>query len=179
MKRMLILALFLVGFFGAVTNASAMTKEELEKKLTQTYNINGTNFKVSDDNKVLLERYLNSYDVSSSDADYIANKVDEAVAIIKASGVKSVDELSTASKNQLKGLIADVSTNTSVKATVNNGNLVIYNPDGSSVFAEVNKLVKQTGTVNSSMDYIVTVSIGILLVGSLVVIRKYNLLKNV
>ena len=179
MKKMLILALFLLGFFGVVTNASAMTEQELEKKMTQSYVINGSEFTISADNKVLLERYLNTYDVSEQDADYIATKVDEAVAIIKASGATNVDNLSVTAKNQLKSLVTDVSTNTAVKATVNNGSVVIYNPDGSSVFAEVNKLVKQTGTVNGNMNLAVTVSFGILLVGSLVVIKKYNLLKNV
>ena len=100
MKKMLILAVFLVGFFFMSTKASAITKQELEDKIGQKYVINGSEFKVSADNMVLLERYLDSYDISEADADYIASKVDEAVAIIKTSGATSIDDLSSTAKNQ-------------------------------------------------------------------------------
>ena len=145
MKKLLSV-LIAVALFAGITNVSAMSENELKNKLTATYSINGNKVSLSTSDKVLAERYLNVEDVSESDADYIAKKIDEAVSIVRKSGedARSFKDLSKATRTKLKALVADISANTSVKASVSEGSVLIYGSDG-KLFAEVTGLVKQTG----------------------------------
>ena len=179
MKKLLVLSFAVLSFLVGVKTTYAMTEQELKTKLSKTYTINGAEFKVDSDNLVLLQRYLDAYDVSSADAQYIADRVDEAVAIIQRSGKTNINDLSASTKNELKALVEKVSANTSVKATVTKGSIVIYKPDGSGVFAEVTKLVKQTGNNVDSMAIVAGVSFAIVLAGaSFVVVRRLKFAHN-
>ena len=66
MKKVMFL---LVALFIGLVSVNAMTESELEAKLTKSYTVNGSTFKASDSQKVLIKRYLDQYEVSSSDAD--------------------------------------------------------------------------------------------------------------
>lgn len=145
MKKLLTV-LMATALFAGMTSVSAMSESELKSKLTATYTINGESVSLSSSQKALVKRYLDKEEVSSTDADYIAAKVDEAIAILNNSGekAKNFKNLSATTKNKLKALVSDVSANTSVKATVTDGAIVIYTSDG-KVFAEVSSVVKQTG----------------------------------
>lgn len=177
MKNLLLVSVFALVFFMGVKPANAMTEQELKNKLEQTYVINGEKFKLSNDNKVLLERYLNQYEISEADADYIAARVDEAVAIIENSGKTNLNDLAQSTKDELKAIVEKVTANTSVTATVVNGNVVVYKPDGTGVFAEVDKLVKNTDTDNN-LTLVVGLSAGIVLISMVSLVKKSKLVKN-
>ena len=76
-------------------------------------------------------------------------------------------------KSELVSLVEDISAHTSVKATVKNGKLVINRPDGKGVFAEFDKLVKQTGNETNTIAIIAGVSFVIVLAGAFVVTKKF------
>ena len=145
MKKLLTV-LMATALFASMTTVNAMSESDLQSKLTATYTINGEKVSLTSSEKAQVKRYLDKYDLSSSDADYIAAKVDEAISILNKSGEKANNfkSLSASTKNKLKALVSDVAANTSVKATVTDGSVVVYNEDG-SVFAEVSSVVKQTG----------------------------------
>ena len=103
--------------------------------------------------------------------EYIADRVNEAVDIIKASGKSSTKDLSAATKTQLKGLVEKVSANTSVKATVQGNNVVVYKPDG-GVFASIDKPIKQTGSESSIVALIASVSFLITVAGACLVVKQ-------
>ena len=172
MRKYLFVFTFVFVLFGLV-HVRAMSESKLLEKLTASYDINGYSFQLSESDKVLVKRYLDQYDVSSKDADYISNKVDEAISAMRKSGVKdfsSFKNLPSSLKSELKSLVSDVASNTSVKATVSKGNVVIYNSDG-TVFAEMNYLVKNTGSNLS----IVVASLSIIFsVCALVLVKKVN-----
>ena len=167
-----VLALILnivVGF----TSVNAMTEDELYQKFSKSYDINGAVYKVKESDKVLIRRYLDQNEVSAADCDYVSSKIDEAINTLRASGTTNVDDfskLSKATKEKLKKIVQDIASSTSIKATVTGGALVVYNSDG-SVFAEISKIVKNTGT-NINL-YIIIASITILL-GSIVLIKNGN-----
>lgn len=173
MKNVIKIALVaLISFvlIGTV-QVKAMSESELLSKLSATYDINGYKFHMSESDKALAKRYLDENNVSAKDADYIAAKVDEAVKILRDSGAKDLSDfskLSSATKSKLKALVADIASNTSVKATVTKGAVVIYNADG-SVFAEMNKLVKDTG---SEMYVIPALALLVVAAGGVVITRK-------
>ena len=129
MKKCLVLLAAVV--FG-LTSVSAMTEAELKEKLTQSYEVNGVTFQANDQQKVEIERYLNLYEVSSDDADYIYSKLQAALEILRASGKKSFYNLSSSDKNRIVALVADVTANTSVDAAIVDGLLVIYEPGTTS-----------------------------------------------
>ncbi len=173
MKKLVLGFLAVVMLFAIVPSVNAMTEEQLKEKMEKTYNINGTDFKISNDMKVMLERYLDEYNVTSNDADYISNKIDEAINILKKYGTADVNKLPAAAKSELVSLVEDISAHTSVKATVKNGKLVINRPDGKGVFAEFDKLVKQTGNETNTIAIIAGVSFVIVLAGAFVVTKKF------
>ncbi len=152
MKKFFLAILVACGFFVPAT-ANAMTSNELLAKLTADYQINGYNYHLTDGAKVLAERYLNQNPVSSTDADYIAGKIDEAVAAMRNSGVSDFSDLSklpASLKATLKQLVQDIAANTSVKATITNGSIIIYNADGSE-FAELSGFeIKDNSVKNNS-----------------------------
>lgn len=133
MKKLLV---FIFALFIGTVSVSAMSEKELKTKLTKEYKVNGVTFKATDAQKTALEQYLNQYDISSSDADYISNKLDEAFNILKASGKKSFYDMTTADKKKIVALVSDVATSTSVKAAIIKNNLVIYKPGTNEIFYE-------------------------------------------
>ena len=105
MKKLLTV-LMATALFAGMTSVSAMSESELKSKLTATYTINGESVSLSSSQKALVKRYLDKEEVSSTDADYIAAKVDEAIAILNNSGekAKNFKNLSATTKNKLKAL---------------------------------------------------------------------------
>ncbi|MBR3229955.1 MAG: hypothetical protein IKF91_03915 [Bacilli bacterium] len=168
MKRILITLLVFTLF---LTGASAMSESDLLAKLTTSYDINGYTFQLSGGDKALAKRYLDENELSSKDADYIAGKIDEAISLMRKSGAKDFSDfgkLPSSLKSSLKKLVQDVASNTSVKATVTKGKVVIYNADG-TVFAEISKLVKNTG---SEFEIIPLVALFVSIIGIVVVYKN-------
>ena len=97
-----IVCLFIAMLLVGTLNVNAMSKDELKAKLTKAYTINGATFQATSDQKVEIERYLSQNDVSESDADYIASKIDEAIAIIERGNANSFEKLTKAEKNEIK-----------------------------------------------------------------------------
>ena len=171
MKKICAVVIAVCLLFG-ISNVYAMSEAKLKSKLTQTITINGVQVSVDNETKVAIERYLNQFDVSSSDADYIAARVDKAVEILKEEGQTDFAKLSRTAKNKLKALVEEISANTSVKATVTNGSLVVYNPNNGSEFFEATKLVKHTGLGTSPLAIIAGLSVIVVAAGTCLVIKQ-------
>jgi len=166
MKKIILTIVAVLCAFS-YTNVSAMTKDELKNKLTGEYTINGVTWKVEADRVAEIERYLTQNEVSESDADYIASKVDEAVRLIESGNATSYSQLSIREKDQLVALVNDVSNATSVKATVSKGILTVYNNDG-TVFTKVTSIIKETGNT----PYVLMLAGAVSVIGILTIARK-------
>ena len=170
MKKLGIL-LFAALLFVGVVRVNAATEEELKNALTQTITINGTKISVDDGTKTAIERYLNQYDVSAAHADYIIDKINTAISILKSEGQTDFNKLSSSAKSRLKALVVDISNNTSVKATVTNGSVVILDANGDT-FYEVDDLVKQTGSSVTLTAVLAGVSVLIVAAGACLVVKQ-------
>ncbi len=168
MKKVLLT--FVVALFVGIISVSAMTEKDLRKRFDETITIGGVTYEVSAGDKKLVDDYLAKYKVSDKDCKYISDKIDEVIAIVKAEGKAEGKNFSKDAKAKLKAIVADIAANTSVKATVKEGCLVILNEDGST-FAEVDKLVKKTGT-NNTIAMIAGVAFVITLAGAVLVVRQ-------
>ena len=150
MKK-LYLALVMALMFGGIFNVKAMTEDELKTKFKNGYVINGETIKPDSYQMSEIERYLNKYDVSATDADFISEKVDEIYNIAKASGAKTFTDLPDSDKTKIVAIVAEISNNTSVKASLTkNGVLTIFESDGKTPFTEIKDkdITKQTGENN-------------------------------
>ncbi len=149
MKKFGVIAFLVVVMFGLSTNVSAMTESELQAKFTATYTVNGKEITLRDREKLLVEEYLIKNDVTPTDADYIAKKVDEALDIMRSSKVSDIRHLSSSEKRKLADLVVDISENTAVKATVLSGGILsIQNLDGTEFAKITQDAIRQTGSNN-------------------------------
>ena len=162
-----IVCLFVAMLLVGTLNVNAMSKDELKAKLTKAYTINGATFQATSDQKVEIERYLSQNDVSESDADYIASKIDEAIAIIERGNANSFEKLTKAEKNEIKALLTEVSNNTSVKVTAVKNGVKVYNLDGTVFTVVTVPKVKYTDT------YMIIALAGVVsIIGIFVIARK-------
>lgn len=170
MKKLSYLLLAALLFVGLL-KVDALSEEKLKEALTQTITINGTEWSVDSSTKAAIERYLNQYDVSEADADYINERINTAISIIKSEGQTDFSKLSASAKNKLKALVVEISDHTSVKATVTNGSVVVLTPSGDT-FYEVDNLVKQTGSSMTTTAIVTAVSFVIVAAGACLVVKQ-------
>ena len=170
MKKLSYLLLAILSFVF-VLKVDSLTEAQLKEALTQTITINGKEVSIDSQAKAAIERYLSQYDISSTDADYINTKINAAISILKSEGQTDFKKLSTSAKDKLKGLVKDVTDNTSVKATVTNGSIVVYDKDGDTFF-EVSKLVKQTGSSVTITAIVTAMSFIIVAAGACLVVKQ-------
>lgn len=169
MKKLLVLVCV---FFIGLASVNAMSEKELKSKLTQSYTVNGATFKATDSQKTAIEQYLNQYKVSSSDADYIVSKLEEAFNVLKASGKTSFYKMSKTDKNKIIALVSDVATHTSVKVAIVKGNLVVYKPGTNEIFYETPVNPVNGDVVQTSRGLTVAVAGIISAIGIAIALRK-------
>ena len=149
MKKIIVVTVLVMSVF--MLNVKAMTESELKNKIASGYEVNGEVIKPSEYQLQELDRYLNKYEISAADADFISSKIDEIINIATSSKVKTFTELSSSDKSKIVAIVAEISNKTSVKVTLtNNGVLTIYESDGKTPFTEIKDkdITKQTGTNN-------------------------------
>lgn len=166
--RNLSIVIVAVVAFAFTLKVNAMSESELYSKITKSYTINGQTYKIDNSYAVEIKRYLDTYDVTDDEANYIATQIDEAVKVVASSGVTDIKNLSNENKDKLKSLVSNVKNNTSVNATVDkDGNLVIYDKDG-NVFSKITKdMVRKTGN-----GYLTVIVSSISIIGLLVIAMK-------
>ena len=168
-KALYVLALSMFLLVG--TNVSAMTKQDLKAKLTDTYTVGGKQVSAPANIVTEIERYLNKYDLSSKDCDYIAKKFDEALKVVQEAGATDFTSLSDSDKSKLVSIASDVSKNTSVKVTLTKGGkLTIYESDGKTPFTIITD--KDNGIQNTNNNYLVIVIASVISLLGVVVITK-------
>ena len=166
------LVLVLIALFVGLVSVNAMTESELEEKLTAKYTVNGVVWEATDNQKELVKRYLKEYEVSSTDADYISGKMDAAMNIVKNSGVTNLYKLSRTDKDKIIALVADISANTSVKAAITKGYLVVYAPGTDNEYAKEQIFPKNGDVVQTSSTATVAIAGIISVLGVAVALRK-------
>ncbi len=169
MKKLSLIALF-VGLLVLGTNVKAMTEAELKGKLFQTFEIGGKDYTLSDDQKVIVERYLEKNEISEADADTIWAKVQKALNVIKGQGNTNFTKYPQSVKNELKAIVEEISSETKVKATLTKEGLEVKNSDGTKVI--IDTPVKRTGYETSKTAIIAGLSILIVAVGTCLVIKQ-------
>ena len=170
MKKLSIIALMLGLLVLGTMNVKALDEAGLKDKLFQTIKVDNGSFALSSGERKTVETYLEQNEISEADATYIGQKIDKAIEIIKGQGNVNFTKYPQSVKDELKALVADISANTSVKATLTKDGLTVKNADGSEVV--ITSLVKQTGYESSTTAIIAGISILIVAVGTCLVIKQ-------
>lgn len=170
MKKLGIFALIVGLFVIGTTSVRALTESGLKEKVLGSIEVDGVKYSLSSGDKKIAETYFEQNEISDKDATYIGEKIDKAIEITKAQ--KSIDfpNYPEGVKDDLKEMVADISKNTSVKATLTKDGLTIKNTDGSETL--ITKLVKQTGYESSKTAIIVAISFLVVAVGTGLVIKQ-------
>ena len=158
MKKVIV---FLATLCVGLISVNAMSESELRSKLTQSYSVNGVTFVANSEQINLIDEYLRNYDITSADADYISTKLDEAMNVLRNSGKISFYSMTKADKNKIIALVADVSANTGVKATISKGNLYVCNYNSSSCVPGTQDVFYSTPVNPSTTGSIRTTSTGL------------------
>lgn len=169
LSYLLLAALFLIG----VCHVNAMTEDQLYDALTQKITINGKKWGVDEKIKSRIKRFLDENEVSSKDADYINTQIDVAIKILKEAGTTDPKKMTAKQKQDLKDLAANVTRNTtSVKATVENGQLIVKNANNVEYFRSDDGLVKYTGTDANVVAIVAGLSLLIVAAGSVLIVKQ-------
>ncbi len=164
------LALLLAAGLIITSPVKAMSESELKDKLTAPYTVNGVTRQMESGLVSQLERYLNKYEVSPDDCDYIAGKMDAAIELIKKGKATRWKELTNSEKESLISMVNDISNKTSVKASLSKGGvLTIFEEDGKTVFTKISGMIKYT---DNSMSVVYIAGAAISLVGLLIIVKK-------
>ena len=168
-KLLLVIVVLLLSVMSI--NVNAMSESELVTKIKKTYVVNGIELKVSASQLTELERYLNKYELSSEDCDYISNKIDEVVKLAQDAKATSYSDLTNDEATKLIAIVSDVSENTSIKATLTKGGiLTIFEEDGKTPFTVIND--KDGGIKNTDNNYFIIVIASVISLLGVVVITK-------
>lgn len=165
MKNISKVLFLVVAVLFTTVNVNAMSKSELEEKLTKTYTVNGTSFRLETKDANKVKTYLAENDISESDCDYIAGQVDKAIAILEASGVTKIENLSTSDKNSIKALINEVGSNTDVPVSISNGKLFVgYVNEPTKAFYE-DKVDLTSDVKYTNANLYVTIACAVAIIG--------------
>lgn len=156
MKKALV---FLAAICVGLGTASAMTESELKAELTKTYEINGVQKSVNAKEKVLIEEYLDTYELTSDEIDTIYSALNKAKDILIASGKTEFHDLSKADKNAIIALVNEVSASTSISATISKGQLIVYKPGTTEVFAKLYVDETKNPSINGIMPTSATLTV--------------------
>ena len=169
MKKSIFVFFVAIVLLGVV-NVNAATESELRAKLLQEYEINGTVVSAKRYEED-IDRYLNKYEISSADADFIIEKIDYIVNLAKEEKAKTFTDLSSSAVSKAIAAVAEISSKTSVKATLtSNGLLTIYENDNKTVFTKIqdNDKLRKTGSDN----FVIVFASCVTVLGTLYITRK-------
>ena len=111
MKRLATVTLLVVMLVGVlVGTVNAATESELLAYLSQEFTIRGETVSLSEADKVKIERYLNENEVTAEQADSVIAKVDEAIAVLEATGETDLTRLSQEDKSRLVSIANDAAS---------------------------------------------------------------------
>lgn len=123
--------------------------------------------------KVKIERYLADNPVTDEEASTIMAKVDEAIAVMDAEGVKDYTKLSTEAKNQVKSIAQSAANTVGLTLTFKKGSVEVYNREGKLVeTASVSSTGKLAYTGNNVNTILVVSSIAVIALAATVVAKK-------
>lgn len=123
--------------------------------------------------KVKMERYLADNPVTDEEAKTILGKVDEAIAVFDAEGIKDYTKLSLDAKNKVKSIAQSAANTIGLTLTFKKGTVEVYNKEGKLIeTASIKNTGKLAYTGNNVNTVLVVSSIAVIALAATVVAKK-------
>ena len=174
MNKVLKITLTLIAILLCTISAvKAATTNDLIAHISKTYTIAGKDVKISDADLVKAKRYFSEYPVSSSDADKIIKKIDEAVELMNKQGVSNPAKLSKAKKDELLNIAQEAAklAGASISYDSKNKSIAIYR-DGKQYDSISTNTYKFVSTGANNMIYVVALGGAIIAIATVIGYRK-------
>ncbi len=147
MKRRIFAVLLVVVAFMGIANVYAMSEEDLKTKVSGTFNVNGVNLTIPSSYIKQLGDYLDEFEVSEEDCQYVSDQVDILLNAAKTKGVKSRDDFRKKCQEEIKTACANVSANTKIKATIlSDGSVSISKYGSNEEYTRLLNVIQNTGS---------------------------------
>lgn len=164
----------IVAMLCAVSSVFAATTDELVAFASKTFTVAGKSVKLSDRNLKVVKDYLAKNSVSEENADKIIAKVNEGVALVNATGVKDVRDLSQAKKDELLKMAQEAATlagAASFSYNKTDKQITITDKAGAEYVVSVADAFPRTGA-----DYtaVVVSGVAIIAIAAVVAYRKFK-----
>lgn len=165
MKKVIVSLLFaFVLFLGTAPNVAAATENDIIATLEAT-NLPANYVQQA-------KNYLNANDLTAAQADQVIAHINNAQAIVTASGAKSVNQLSTAEREAISAELSAATAVLDMTITMTSKEGIFYDVDGNvaATFPTKGNDVKQTGSNNVYLAGGITLLVAA--IGSAVVAKK-------
>ena len=155
-KRISIIVLMIVFLFSTSLVANAADKSLADQIYTKL-----APYGLTQGDRVKMERYIVANDISNEEATAVLAKVDEAIAIMKASGITNIRELSSENLKKIKTLAQEAANIVGLSLIFKISGVEIYK-DGKLVEAIDHTNEKLAYTGNSLNNIIISTSVAAL-----------------
>lgn len=168
-----ILIVFIIAIMFATTVKGA-TKQELIDYASKEHTIGGESFKLSSENIVKIERYLEENTISEADADKVIEKAEAVKKLMNDAGVSYPGDLSSANKEKAMQLANEAAE--LLKVTLNfdmKNNVIEIYKDGKKIDVvsfEGNNKLAYTG--NNSYIYILPATVAVVALATVALRKK-------
>ena len=167
-KTIVISILFVTLIMLTLTGVQAASASTLANDLYSKLSAYG----VTAADRVKIERYVSSNNVTDEQATEILAKADEAVAIMKEAGVTDVTKLSSTDKTKIQNIAQSAANVVGLTLNFKSGSVEVYDSNGKLIetITSVNGKLAYTGnTVNTG---VVVSSVAVIALAVAIITRK-------
>ena len=175
MKKLLKVALLAVIFVAfAASSVKAFTNDELVEYLTSPKTVAGQTVELTADEAGIIKKYFKSNKVSDETAAAIKSKVEEALALIEATGQTDITKIPTASKDKIEalGVEAGELVGVTVKVDRSKKTFTITDKNGKKLYVE--NYVTRKALTYTGADYAIYIvpAVAIIAVAMVVIVKR-------
>lgn len=170
----LISLILITIMLGTVVNA--VTEEELKDYFFRKHIVAGDEVYLVEDQKVKVERYLATHDVTEEQADKVIAQVEKAKALLEKNGVSDYTKLSRENKKTLLSIGQEAASVLGLTMTYNSAEKTVEIYEGTTQLDSVpnhRNILVQTGSDNTALVVIVAIAlVAIIAVAGTVILKK-------
>ena len=159
---------------GTVVNAA--TEEELKDYLFKKHIIAGNEVYLVENQKVEVERYLATHDVTEEQADKVIEQAEKAKALLEKNGVSDYTKLSKENKKTLLSIGQEAASVLGLTMTYNSSEKTIEIYEGTTQLDSIpnhRNILVQTGSDNTGLFVIVAIAlVAIIAIAGTIIVKK-------
>ena len=167
-KTLTIVALIMIIAMLTLSGVNAASKETLASDLLNKLQKYG----MTEGDKVEVQRYLDSHEVTDEQANEVLAQADELVELMVREKVDNVSKLPQAAKDEAKGIISIAANQVGVSVVFENDKITLKDANGVITTVSVSESGKLSYTGNNVNTILVVSSVAVIALAAVVVAKK-------